>query len=210
MPTLRFLAPLLALLLIVPAPTEAQTNVQDAFRKGVALFNQENYAEALVLFDAVIKAKPDFVYARSYAAKCRTALASNQGPKNDIEGQLAKLVLPEINFTDAPIGDVLNYLTTRAEELSKGEVVPNFIYKGTPEQRQGTTLSLSMRNVPMTDAIKYIGQLTRTRFIYEEHAIVADPNYQDAVNEAAKKAAEAAAAAEPNPVFGNPTKNIFE
>ncbi len=209
MHTLRFLAPLIALLLLLPAPAEAQASVQAAYQKGMSLYNQQSYVEALAYFEAVLKAKPDFIYARSYASKCKTAIAANKGPKNDIEGQLAKLILPEVNFKEAPIGDVLNYLTTRADELSKGAVVPNFIYKGTAEQRQVTTVSLNLRNVPMSEALKYIGQLTRTKFRYEEHAIIADPNYQETVNAAARQAAEAESS-KPDPVFGAPTKNIFD
>jgi len=209
MPSLRILLPLFAFLFFLTPPAEAQS-VQEVYNKGVALFNQQKYAEALVLFDAVVKAKPGFVYARSYAAKCRTALASNQGPKNNLEGQLSKVMLPNVEFNAAPIGDVLQFLSTRAREISNNTVAPNFIYKGTAEQRDNTLVSLNLRNVPLTEVLRYIGQLTRTTFIYEEHAVVADPNYQDRITEAAKKAAEAKAANQPDPVFGTPAKKIFE
>jgi len=209
MPSLRILLPVFAFLFFLTPAAEAQS-VQEVYNKGVALFNQQQYAEALVLFDAVVKAKPGFVYARSYAAKCRTALASNQGPKNDLEGQLSKVMLPNVEFNAAPIGDVLQFLSTRAREISNNTVAPNFIYKGTAEQRDNTLVSLNLRNVPLTEVLRYIGQLTRTTFIYEEHAVVADPNYQDRITEAAKKAAEAEAANQPDPVFGTPAKKIFE
>lgn len=195
-------------LLCFQLPAGAQS-LREAYQRGVQLYNEEKYADALVVFEAVIRAKPDFVYARSYAAKCKTAIASNAGPKNDIEGQLSRVMLPAIEFNAAPIGDVLQFLSKRISDISGGSVTPNFIYKGTPEQRDSTTVSLNLRNVPVTEVIRYIGQLTRTRFIYEEHAIVADPNYQDKVNAAAQKAAEAAAA-KPDPVFGTPAKEIFD
>ena len=62
-------------------------------------------------------------------------------------------MIPQLNFTDAPIGDVLQYLTSRTEELTEGKFVPNFIYQGTPEQRQNTTLSLNLLSNWMRTAL---------------------------------------------------------
>lgn len=208
MSVMRSLLSLLAVFFLLIPPAQAQ-NLQEVYNEAVNLYKEKQYAEALVLFDAVLKAKPGFVYARNYASKCRTALSANLTPKNDLEGKLAKVTLPLVEFNAAPIGDVLQFLSTRAGEISKGTVSPNFIYKGTPEQRDSTLVSLNLRNVPMTEVLRYIGQLTRTKFIYEEHAVVADPNYYAKLDEAAKEAAEAEAK-EPDPVFGSPAKDIFE
>ncbi len=169
------LAALLALAAVALVPLQAQNASQNKYNQGVLLFNQGKFGEALVLFEEVLQARPDFVYARSYAQKCKTAIAQNLGPKNDLEDRLARLVVPEIAFSDAPVGDVLDYLAARAQEISKGETVVNFIYKGTPEQRNGTLVTLSLRNVPLNEAIKYVGQLSRSAIKYEPHAVVVDP-----------------------------------
>lgn len=175
MKTLSSLALSFALLLSCFC-TQAQNSSQALYNQGLALFNQGRYAEALVVFESVLKAQPNFVYARSYVAKCKTAIAQNLSPKKDLEGQLAGVILPELNFADAPIGDVLDYLASRTQEISKGQTVVNFIYKGTPEQRSGTLITLSVRNIPLTGAIKYVGELSRSQVKYEEHAVVIDPN----------------------------------
>jgi len=169
------LAILLALaVLFAGLPLGAQ-NMQTEYNEGVKLFNSGNYGEALIKFESVLKARPDYVYARSYAARCKTALAQNAGPTNNLEGQLARIVLPSINFADAPLGDVLDYFSARATEISNGQTTVNFIYKGTTEQRSGTLITLSLRNVPMTEAIKYVGELSKSRISYEPHAVVVDP-----------------------------------
>ncbi len=171
-------AALLALLLVCFSPTlPAQQNPsQNLFNQGVRLFNQGQFAEALPLFEEVVRARPDFVYARSYAQRCKAALAQNQQPKNDLESRLANIILPELSFSDAPIGDILDYLTARSQEISKGETVVNFIYKGTPEQRSGTLVTLSLRNIPLNAAIKYVADLSRSHVRYEPHAVIVDPN----------------------------------
>jgi tetratricopeptide (TPR) repeat protein len=164
-----------ASLLVTAPPLRAQNSAQDRYNAGVRLFNEGQFVEALEHFETVLRASPNHVYARSYVAKCRKEIANNAGPKNDLEGKLAKLVLPEINFVEAPLGDVLDYLSARALALSEGQLVVNFIYTGSPEMRAETVLSLSLRNVPMNEAVKYVGQLTRSRVKYEPHAIVIDP-----------------------------------
>jgi hypothetical protein len=207
----RFLTPLVTLAFVFAfGSAAAQTTVQSVFTDGVKLYKQEKYEDALAQFERILKANPRHVYARNYSTKCKNAIASGAGPKNDLEGQIAKIVIPQISFTDAPIGDVLQYLTSRAEEITGGKLVPNFIYKGTPEQRQNTTISLTLKNVPMTEAIRYVGQLSRTRFSYEEHAIVADPNAQGAPNAAIEKAIAEEAKEKSGTVFGEKPKTIFD
>lgn len=166
---------LIATLFISLAPTAQGQSLQQVFNDGVTLYNQKDYTAALQKFEQVLRAKPTYVYARNYIGKCKAEIAKGAGQKNDTEAQIAQIVIPEINLSDAPIGDVLLYLSSRAEELSGGKMVPNFIYQGTSEQRQNTLISLNLRNVPMTEAIRYIGQLSRSDFRYEAHAIVVTP-----------------------------------
>jgi len=147
------------------------------FNEGVKLFNDNHFKEALANFEVVLKQNPRSIYARVYAGKCKAAIKQGVGPdKNTLKKQLESIKIPQMAFTDAPIGDVLDYLSQRATELSDRKVALNFIYKGTPEQRSNTLVTLSVRNVPMTEAIRYVGQLTQTVMKYEEHAVIADPN----------------------------------
>jgi len=154
----------------------AQGSLQDTYNQGVLLYNRGQYGEALMNFEKVLAERPDFVYARNYLAKCQTAITKGLGPKNDLEGRLAKVIVPEINFADAPLGDVLDYFSSRAGELSGGSVALNFLYKGTSEQRVGTLITLNLRNVPISEAIKYVVQLSGSTVKYEEHAVVITPS----------------------------------
>ncbi|MEM6915706.1 MAG: tetratricopeptide repeat protein [Verrucomicrobiota bacterium] len=198
---------LFAFILSLATFTQGQT-LQTVYNEGVTLFQQKDYAGALAKFEKVLQHKPGYVYARNYATKCRAEIAKGAGPKNDTEATLAKIVLPEINLTDAPIGDVLNYLADRAEEISGGKVVPNFIYQGTTEQRQSTLLSLNLRGTPMTEVIRYVGQLTRTDFRYEPHAIVATPRGS---TQPAPSPSEQSSVSQDKPgtLFGEPVKSVF-
>ncbi|MEQ1839951.1 MAG: hypothetical protein ABL994_06065, partial [Verrucomicrobiales bacterium] len=154
----------------------AQGSLQETYNQGILLYNKGQYGEALMNFEKVLAERPDFVYARNYLAKCQTAITKGLGPKNDLEGRLAKVIVPEINFADTPLGDVLDYFSSRAGELSGGSLALNFLYKGTSEQRLGTLITLNLRNVPISEAIKYVVQLSGSTVKYEEHAVVITPS----------------------------------
>ncbi len=156
--------------------SSAQGNIQETYNQGVLLYNKGQYGEALANFEKVLVERPDFVYARNYIAKCQSAMAKGLGPKNDLEGQLAKVIVPEINFADAPLGDVLDYFSSRALELSGGSIALNFLYTGTSEQRKDTLITLNLRNVPISEAIKYASQLSGSTVKYEDHAVVITPS----------------------------------
>ena len=203
----RLLVSLLCACLTIPFAA-AQGTVQSKYNEGLVLYNSGKYGEALMIFEEVLAHKPDFVYARNYAAKCKNMIAKGAGPKNDLEGKLARVIVPEINFSGAPVGDVLDYLASRASEISGGATVVNFIYKGTQEQRQNTLITLSLRSVPMSEAIKYIGQLSKSRIKYEEHAVIVDPNLAEAPAPAGGTDAPTTAPA--NPVLDKPAKTIFD
>jgi len=163
---------LLALFTLVPVVPAQQA----AFNQGVELYKQGKYAEAIPYFEMVLRQKPGYVYARSYISRCKTAIAAGKANQKDLEAELAQIRIPQISFEDAPLGDVLAYLSKRTEEISQAKTSVNFIFKGTAEQRETILITLNVRNVPLTEAIRYVGQLSRCRVRYEDHAVVIDPN----------------------------------
>lgn len=183
-------------------------SLQSVFDEGVKLYQQQDYVAALEKFNKVLQARPSYVYARNYATKCRAEIEKGAQPKNNTEALLAGIVVPEINLSEAPIGDVLTFLADRAVELSGGKVAPNFIYQGTTEQRENTLVSLNLRGMPMTEVIRYVGQLTRTEFRYDPHAIVATPRGANSVSTAPTPTTQD----KPGTLFGEPVKstNIFD
>ncbi|MDF1738838.1 MAG: tetratricopeptide repeat protein [Verrucomicrobiales bacterium] len=208
-PTSLLVLPLLVLSLLIPCGVTHAQSFKAAYDEGVRLYDAGNYEEALARFEIAVRANPRSPHARSYMIKSKTAVAQGLGSKKSMEKDLAKIIIPQINFEDAPIGDVLQYLAARTEELTQGKLRPNIIYKGSPEQRQNTLITLSVRNVPVTEALRYVGQISRTHFKYEEHAVVADPNWVAPPNPKLQAAEKAAAEANTD-VFSQPAKNVFD
>ena len=133
------------------------------------------FTVALKGFETFLKHQPSYPYARSYAAKCRQMIKQGGKPKAKIDAKLAGIIIPSIDFNGTDLGLVFEFLSQKSEELSEGKVVANFIYKGSEEMKKNNTVTLKLRNAPFLDVVRYVGQLTRTNFDFEEFAIVGTP-----------------------------------
>ncbi len=144
---------------------------QQIFQEGVSLFKVERYAEAKARFERVLRAQPNYAPARSFLARANLAI-SKGGPKlPGLDKKLNGLILPQLNFDRAPVGDVLDFLSKRVLEVSDGKIGANVIFKGTEEERE-RPITLQLRNVPVTDAFRYVTEVSRLRLRYEPHAVV--------------------------------------
>ncbi|NNE93498.1 MAG: hypothetical protein HKN23_17770 [Verrucomicrobiales bacterium] len=212
----HFILPLLAAVISLSfaagTALSQQQPIANYYKKGVELYNAGDYQNAKKYLEFVISKQPNSPHARSYLAKTNLAIKQGRKPKNSIENALSNLKLPVIDFSDASLGDVLDYLAKRSEELSGGKIAANFVYKGTPEQKQNLKVTLKLRDVPMTEVIRYVGGLTETQFTYEEHAVVGTPFGGAASSEPAST--PAAANQEPaktvNPLPGTPAPSPFQ
>lgn len=171
------LAIIVSFLTVAPSYSQQKQSAQALFTQGLELYKKKQYEQALVNFETVLKRSPNSLYARSYIGKCKAGIVQGGNRNKDVlKEKLTKIVIPSLIFTEAPIGDVLDYLSQRTVELTNNKVTLNFIYRGTSEQRHNTLVTLNLKNVPMTQAIHYVSQVTHTAMKYEEHAVVADPN----------------------------------
>ncbi len=185
----------LAILMAVMAAATGQVaaegkTLKDVYNDSVKLYDAGQYAEALKGFELVLKKAPRYVYARNYAVKCRQAIEAGKKPVINIEKQLADIKIPSVEFDKTDLGTVLEYLSKKTEELSGGKVSANIIYQGTDEDRKSKVVTLSLRNVPVTEVITYVGRLTGTNFKYEQYAIVGTPVGARSVNAAALEPAK--------------------
>ncbi len=153
---------------------EKKRTLKDIYAEGVRLYEAQQWEAALVQFETFLKYQPNYPYARNYAAQCRKQIKAGVTPKKDLEGALAKIRVPSIQFENTSLAMVFEFLRQKSEELSDGKVVANFIYKGTEEQKK-TPVTLTLRDTPLTEVVRYVGQVSGTRFSYEEFAIVATP-----------------------------------
>lgn len=188
----------------VAAQQQKKVTLQSVFNQAEADYKAGKYAEAKTGYEAVLKARPDYVYARKGLARAEAALKNPPKEDQTMEAPLAALIVPKFKFEDASFGTVLDYLSEKSTELSGGKVTANFIYKGPIEDREKKLITLSLANVPLTEVIRYVGAQAGVRFTYEKYAVVGTPLA------AAQKAAAAEAAKEEASLKDNTRKSFLE
>ena len=68
------------------------------------------------------------------------------------------------------VPEALEGLRELAKAASGGKVVPNFIVRGESDMPQ--RINLNLKNIPLTDAIKYVAGVSKTVCRYEANAVV--------------------------------------
>lgn len=185
------------------------SNLQQVFNAAKTAYDAEDYEKAAIGFRKVLKYQPSYIYARKYLTQTEAMLKKGKTVVT-LEGKLAKLQVPSVEFDNASLGTVMSYLAQKSAEISGGKVVANFIYKGPREDKESKMVTLKLGNVPMTEVIRYVGQLTGTKFKYEEYAVVGIPALSAARQDAATRVLlEKSAAQSAKPEFDDKVKDPF-
>jgi hypothetical protein len=191
---------LLASLAIFTMVEAADQSVQQVFEEGKTLLYGGQTAAAAEKFQEVLRRDPRHAPARFYLAK---ATPKDGGPKgNVLEQKMTQVMVGKIDFSDAPLGEVIEYIGDKTEELTEGAFRPNIVYKGPREDLTARRVTLKVSGIPMSEILRYVGEMTHTRFKYGEYAIEGIPAADVAAElkiqaeaMAAKREREAAAAA---------------
>jgi len=179
-----------AALLLPMAGNAAPSELQQFLTEGQTAFMKGDLTTAKTDFDWVLKLDPHNRTAIGYMHMIE-AQEAQKSKGIELEKQLAALIVPKLEFKDATLGSALDYMKKAADKLSGGKVAVSFVVQLPAEQANTQTVTLSLANIPYTEALRYIGGLAGLSFTYEKYAVVVRP---------AKDAASAAnATSPPNP-----------
>lgn len=90
-----------------------------------------------------------------------------------IEKQFAQVVLPQVQFKDATFTEALEYLKKKTTEISGGKQTANFVVQ--PGVDPNAKITLSLTNIPLTEALRYVAGLVSAKIDYQKYAIVISP-----------------------------------
>ena len=90
------------------------------------------------------------------------------------EKALAALIVPQIQFKEATFGSALDFMKKKAGEISGGKQAVNFVVQPGIDQNT-TTVTLNLRDIPFTEALRYLGELANVKFEYQKYAIMVRP-----------------------------------
>jgi hydrogenase maturation factor len=81
------------------------------------------------------------------------------------------LIIPEVQFTNDTVQQALDVLKKDAADQG---VKINFVSK-VPADANGARISLTLEKVPVTEALRYLCQLTNTKFEVTADGVVVEP-----------------------------------
>jgi hypothetical protein len=147
------------------AATELLSEAQTAYLRG-------DLVAAKAKFESVIKLDPKNATAIGYL----NAIAAKEAQANSgsQEKQLAKLIMPKVDFKEASLKATLDFLKQSVTKLSDGKQAVNFVVQ-LPETQANAPVTLSLTNVPFTEVLKYLGSLAGVSFTYDRYAITVRP-----------------------------------
>ncbi|MEX2579759.1 MAG: Amuc_1098 family type IV pilus outer membrane protein [Verrucomicrobiales bacterium] len=106
-----------------------------------------------------------------------------------IERKLKSIVIPRVEFNDATLSDVLEFLGQKSQELDSSEQDPakrgvNIVVSPSAEQEgqnvSGRTLSVRLSNIPLGVALKYVTQQVDMKYRVDDYAVTVIPMSEDA------------------------------
>lgn len=159
--------PLVAAALACVATLHADT-VQEVYARGMRAYMSGDLDSAKQMFEQVLAADPQN---RPAAALLRRI--EMQTPAGDsLRKSVASITTPKVDFRDASLSSVLDYLTKLTSHLSNGKVTLNLVRMFSADYGQSTKITLQLSNVPMTDVLDYVANLGGLKVGYQTHAIV--------------------------------------
>jgi hypothetical protein len=216
MKSLQILACSVALLSPIAAPVSAGPLDDGAYKTRPAYtpgpLNQPPAAlqqlltegQAALMKGDLATAKADFQWVLQLDSHNKTAIGylrrivvqeGQQSKGAALEKQLDGLMIPKLDFKEATLGSALDYMKRTADRLSNGKIAVSFVLQVPPEQVSTEPVTLSLTNIPFTEALRYIGGVAGLNFTYEKYAIVVRPT----TNTAAAPVAPGAPAAPVDP-----------
>ncbi len=159
--------PLLAFALVLMASASADT-VQEVYARGVRAYIGGDTETAKVLFSQVLTADPKNKPAASYLIRIR----SEERAGSAIEKETQALIVPSVDFREASLSSVLDYLVQVGKTASGGKVIMNIVRLYPTDFGDKTRITLSLSNAPMSEVLKYVSEMAGTKIEYQQHAIV--------------------------------------
>ena len=102
-----------------------------------------------------------------------TGLEIAQTPENVLQSKLNTIVIPQLNFRDAALEEVVDFLRLRSRELdSEGQGV-NFVISGAAMQAaREAKINMQLSNVPLSEALRYVADMAGLQLQVDEYAAV--------------------------------------
>ncbi len=127
--------------------------------------------EAKTKFELLLQMDPQNIRAKNYL---NMILVANKQKGGTIEKQLSAIVLPKVEFQEATFGSALEFVRQEVGRLTEKKTAVSFVLQ-IPESAKEAPITLSLASIPVTELLRYMGEMAKVEFRYEQHAVVVRP-----------------------------------
>jgi len=107
--------------------------------------------------------------------EAKETLAQFKNPKKSLKQQIETVSVDQVRFKQVTLSEALAATTAIAEKNSGGSLHLNFVQQLPESFDQTKRFNLDLSNIPLSELLRYIGQLTNTQFVPETYAISVRP-----------------------------------
>jgi len=136
----------------------------------VALERMGRYEEAEARCIQWLQQNPNDATPQRLLAEIQN-LKQARGPRADLTWQINSIIIPEVNFREAGVADIIEFLRTESKKISGAENPINFVWKA-PEAFKTAKITLSLHQVPLAEALKYVTEIAGLRYRVDPYAVV--------------------------------------
>jgi general secretion pathway protein D len=161
---------------IDPANSAARRGMENAERERQKYFKTAYDHQRAKMLSGVAQSWEDPVplteMDRSALFGARVASLSGQlSGSESITKKLRTLIFPKVEFEGATLDEVVELLRVRSHDLDPQGKGISFVISVPPEARN-KPVSLNLRNVPMDELLRYVGDMCGVTYKVDEHAVI--------------------------------------
>jgi hypothetical protein len=150
-----------------PAPTGEQSHDVQVI---TLLERMGRYDEAEAHCIQILEQKPNDQDAKRLLGELQEK-RRQQNPSLDLRHRLENIIIPEVSVRDAAAADVIDILQAEGQKRSGDKAPINFVWQA-PDDTKAAKVTLNLRNIPLTDALKYVTDGVGLRYRVEQYAVV--------------------------------------
>jgi hypothetical protein len=145
----------------------------DLLQQAILLARVGLYDEAAARCQQILQQKPDQSMVKQLLSEIdqKRQKVARTVAGVELRQKLENTILPEVKVREAAAADVIESLRAQYKKLAGGQNEINIVWQ-VPPGRQLPKITLSLRNVPMLDAIRYVTELAKLKFRVDDHAVV--------------------------------------
>lgn len=165
-----------------PYNSAARRGMENAERKRMEYFKAAYDQQRAKMLSAVDEAWEDKVPVQGQAVIFDYGVGRSPGAY--LTEKMNKIIFPTVQFQGATIEEAIEYLRVKSRDLdtftdASGVKGVNIILR-TGDAPSNASISLDLKDVPMSEALRYVTELAQMKFKVEAHAVLVVPLSENA------------------------------